>query len=171
MPALTQNYIEFLFNPDGSPKPRLQPVINYIPKSDSFILKYSVPGYHAPRQYFKFSYIPEVFPNEYISFIFETFSITDSFLHRHPHNRIPQVKKSIIEDYFGLDYINPPDAESIEVASYNLELAISLGRTHHSLFYFDDYLEAYKVLHPEIKRYSKNVVKRIQAEFNKAISS
>ena len=170
MPALTQNYIEFLFNNDGTLKTRNAPVINYIAESDSFILKYSIPGYHMPRQYFKFSYIPDTFPNSYIADIFDIFSITDSFLHRHPHNRIPSFKKSIIEDYFGLDTINPPDPESLSIAQYNLELAISLGRTHHSLFYFDDYLEAYKILHPEIKRFSKNVVKRIQAEFNKLIS-
>ena len=171
MPALSNSYIEFLFKPDGSLKTRNAPVINYVPESDSFILKYSVPGYHAPRQYFKFITVPEQFPNFYIAEIFRIFSVTDSFLYRHPHNSIPKVRKTIIEEYFGLDTINPPEPDEVEAAQYNLELALKLGRSHHSLFYFDDYLEAYKVLHPEIKRYSKNVVRKIQAEFNKAISN
>ena len=170
MPALSNSYIEFLFKPDGSLKSRNAPVISYIPESDSFILKYSVSGYHAPRQYFKFSVIPEQFPNVYVAEIFRVFSITNSFLFRHPHNRIPEVKKSIIEDYFGIESITPVDPEDLEVAKYNMELALKLGRENHSLFYFDSYLEAYKVLHPEIKRFSKNVVRRIQTEFNKAIS-
>jgi len=171
MPAKSFNYIEFLFTEDGQLKPRVAPVVNYAPESDSFILKYSVPGYHAPRQYFRFSVIPEQFPNVYIAEIFRIFSITNSFLFRHPHNRIPEVKKSIIEEYFDIDSITPVSPEDLEVAKYNMELALKLGRENHSLFYFDSYLEAYKVLHPEIKRFSKNVVRCIQAEFNKAISN
>ena len=172
MPALSNSYIEFLFNSDGTLKSRFAPVINYIPDTDSFILKYSVPGYHAPRQYFKFSLIPEQFPNEYVAEIFRVFSVTNSFLYRHPHNLTPLVKKAVIRQYFGLDEPEQVYTEDeIEAASYNLELALKLGREHHSLFYFDSYLEAYKILHPEIHRYSKNVVKRIQAEFNKLISN
>ena len=172
MPALSNSYIEFLFNSDGTPKPRVQPVISYKPETDSFILKYSVPGYHAPRQYFKFAVIPEQFPNCYVAEIFRLYSITNSFLYRHPHNLTPGVKKSIIREFFGIETAEQIYSdEEIEAAEYNLKLAIKLGREHHSLFYFDSYLEAYKVLHPEIRRYSKNVVKRIQAEFNKTISS
>ena len=171
MPAKSFNYMEFLFDEHGVLKKRLAPVVNYIPESDSFILRYSIPGYHMPRQYFRFSVIPNQFPNEYVAFIFQVFSITNSFLYRHPHNRIPNYKKSIIADYFGIEVVNKPDPEAIEVAEYNLNLALKLGRENHSLFYFDSYLEAYKVLHPEIKCYSKNVVKKIQAEFNKAISN
>jgi len=171
MPALTQNYIEFLFNEDGTLKARNAPVVNYLPVKDSFILKYSIPGYHMPRQYFSFDSIPDQFPNPFVADIFSIFSITNTFLFRHPHNLIPPFKKSIIRDYFGIEDVTEPDLEEVACAQYNLNLAISLGREHHSLFFFDSYLEAYKVLHPEIKRYSKNVVKRIQAEFNKLISS
>ena len=171
MPALSNSYIEFLFNDDGTPKPRVQPVINYIPESDSFILKYSIPGYHQPRQYFRFSVIPEQFPNEYVACIFRIYSINNSFLYRHPHNRIPAFKKSIINEFFGIEStVTQPDPEDIAIALYNLNLAIKLGRENHSLFYFDSYLEAYKVLHPEIKRYTKNIVRKIQTEFNKIIS-
>ena len=172
MPAKTIHYIEFLFNEDGALKVRNAPVVSYVPKTDSFVLRYSIPGYHVPRQYFKFVSIPEQFPNEYVSEIFRIFSITNSFLFRHPYSSIPPFKKSIICQYFGLDLFIPKySEEDIDIAKYNLNLAISLGRSHHSLFYFDSYLEAYKILHPEIKRYSKNVVKQIQAEFNKLISS
>lgn len=170
MPAKSLNLIEFLFNPDGTLKSRnTAPIINYIPESDSFILKYSIPGYHMPRQYFKFSDIPSQFPNEYISDIFYLFSITDSFLHRHPHNKIPAPRISLINEYFGIDNSYVPSPEETDNALYNLNLAIKLGRENHSLFYFDNYLEAYKILHPEL-RYTKNVVKKIQAEFNKRIS-
>ena len=164
------SYIEFLFSPDGSIKSRYQPVINYMPDSDSFIIKYSIPGYHAPRQYFKFSVIPEQFPNEYVSEIFKLFSITDSLLYRHPHNKALKPRQSIINDYFGIVPVHMPDPDEVAVAQYNLELAIKLGRENHSLFYFDSYIEAYKVLHPEIK-FTKNVIRSIQAEFNKLISS
>lgn len=171
MPAKSFNYIEFLFNQDATLKTRIAPVVSYISKTDSFILKYSVPGYHVPRQYFKFAVIPEQFPNEYVAEIFRIFSITDSFLNRHPKARIPDFKKSIVYDYFDVDTVPVYDPEEIETAKYNLELALKLGRQNHSLFYFDSYLEAYKVLHPEIKLYSKNVIRRIQGEFNKLISS
>ena len=171
MPALSNSYIEFLFNSDGTLKERLAPKVSYQAYTDSFVLKYSIPGYHTPRQYFSFLTIPEIFPNQYVAEIFRVFSITNSFLYRHPHNTIPNVKKSIIRDFFGL---NKPEQiyseDEIESAEYNLQLAIKLGREHHSLFYFDSFLEAYKILHPEIKRYSKNVVRRIQIEFNRAIS-
>lgn len=170
MPRLTENYIEFLFNEDGTLKTRNAPIVNYIPSSDSFILKYSIPGYHSPRQYFKFSIIPESFPNEFVAEIFRIFSITNSFLYRHPHKRIPDFKKSIVYDYFEIENSHNYSQDEIDAALYNLNLAISLGRQRHSLFYFDSYLDAYKILHPELK-YTKNVVKRIQAEFNKLISS
>lgn len=162
-------YIEFLFNSDGSIKARYQPVINYMPDSDSFIIKYSIPGYHSPRQYFKFSIIPEQFPNPYIAEIFRIFSITDSLLYRHPHNKVLKPRQSIINEYFDIHPVNVPDPEEVSISQYNLELAIKLGRENHSLFYFDSYLEAYKVLHPELK-YTKNVIRSIQAEFNKLIS-
>ena len=164
------NYIEFLFNEDGTPKIRYQPVINYIPDSDSFIIKYSIPGYHAPRQYFKFSVIPEQFPSEYVAEIFRIYSITDSLLYRHPHNKALKPRQSIINDYFGIHPTKIPDQEELSIASYNLELAIKLGRENHSLFYFDSYLEAYKILHPEIK-FTKNIIRSVQASFNKLISS
>lgn len=164
------SYIEFLFNPDGSIKSRYQPVINYMPDSDSFIIKYSIPGYHAPRQYFKFSTIPDKFSNPYIAEIFKLFSITDSLLYRHPKNKPLIPRQSIINNYFGIIPVHVPDPEEVEAATYNLNLAITLGRKNHSLFYFDSYLEAYKVLHPELK-YTKNVIRSIQADFNKAISN
>ena len=171
MPALSNSYIEFLFNNDGTPKPRVQPVISYIPESDSFVLKYSIPGYHQPRQYFKFAIVPEQFPNFYVAEIFRIYSVNNSFLYRHPHNCTPKAKKSIINEFFGLESnVNQPSPEDVEVAEYNLNLAIALGRKNHSLFYFDSYLEAYKILHPEIKRFTKNVIRNIQAEFNKIIS-
>ena len=166
------NYFEFLFNSDGSLKPRVAPVVNYLKDSNSFVLKYSVPGYHSPRQYFKFSSIPNQFPNEFVAFIFQTFSITDSFLFRHPHNKVPKVKHSIVNAYFNISPTPKSfSQEDIDIATYNLNLAIKLGKSHHSLFFFDSYLEAYKILHPEISRYSKSIVKSILTEFNKLISS
>lgn len=163
------SYINFLFNDDGSLKPRYAPIVSTKPDG-SFILKYSVPGYHTPRQYFSFSSIPSSFPNPYIAEIFRIFSITDSFLFRHPHNKIPPFRSSIINPFFNIVPSKKTfSPEEIEIASYNLNLAIRLGRSHHSLFFFDSYLEAYKILHPDI-RYSKSKIKQIQIDFNKLIS-
>lgn len=156
------NYKDFLFDEDGNLKLRNAPVVDYLPETDTFILKYSIPGYHCPRQYFKFAFIPEQFPNQYVAFIFKNFSITNSFLYRHPHNKIPKPKSG---RKIKTKILSP---EVAEMAQYNLNLAVKLGRLHHSLFYFDSYLEAYKILHPEIKRLN---VKQVQIEFNKLISS
>lgn len=166
---MRNSYLRFLFNEDGSLKSRNAPVIT-TNEDGSYILKYSVPGYHTPRQYFKFVDIPEHFPNEYVKLIFGFFSVTNSFLFRRPHNCTPKVRKSIINEILGVkNNVRVYSEEDIELANYNLNLAISLGRSRHSLFYFDQFLDAYKILHPEI-RYTQNAIKNIQALFNKLIS-
>lgn len=163
------NYIQFLFDEDGTLKSRYAPVVT-TNKDGSFLLKYSVPGYHSPRQYFKFDEIPSSFPNEFVSEIFRVFSITNSFLFRRPHNKIPSHRVSIVNDFFGIIPAKKSYSEDeIEIAQYNLNLAIKLGRERHSLFYFDSYLDAYRILHPEL-RYSSSVIRSIQAGFNKLIS-
>ena len=164
------NYINFLFSDTGELKSRYAPVISYVPESDSFILKYSIPGYHSPRQYFKFGFeilSEPVYPNFYVSEIFRIFSITSSFLFRRPKSKTPSFKISIIAEHFKIQKQVSP--EDFEIATYNLNLAIQLGRQSHSLFYFDSYLEAYKILNPNIK-YTSSVVKKLQAEFNRIIS-
>lgn len=164
------DYIAFLFNEDATLKQRYAPVVSYQKESDCFILKYSIPGHHAPRQYFVFRSIPKQFPNFYVSEIFRIFSITESFLFRRPKRAIPHFRSSIINEYFNIVSIPQPiDPDTRSIAEYNIELAISLGRKHHSLFYFDSYLENYKILHPEI-RFTPSVVKSLQANFNKLIS-
>ena len=164
------NYIDFLFYPDGSVKPRYQPVLSFNPSSDSFILKYSVPGYHSPRQYFSFSSLPSSFPNCFVAEIFRIFSITDSILFRRPRHLLLKPRTSIIRAYFNL----PKPAKSYssdetQIAQYNYDLAIKLGKQHHSFFFFNDFLESYKILHPNLK-YTKNVVSRVLALYNSLIS-
>ncbi len=165
---ISPKYLFFLFDDFGNLKKRYAPVISYQAATNSFVLKYSIPGYHQPRQYFYFSSIPDKFPNQFVEDIFSIFSITDSVLYRHPKSLIPSPRLSVLSQFF--DIFNDYSDDEVDAANYNLNLAIKLGRIHHSLFYFDSYLEAYKILHPEIRRYSKNVVRNIQAEFNKLIS-
>lgn len=163
-------YIHFLFNPDGSLKQRYAPVVSYQKQTDSFVLKYSIPGHHSPRQYFFFKEIPATFPNNFISEIFRLFSITESFLFRHPKSKVPTPRYSIINSELHISYNPKPiSQENIDIALYNMNLAITLGKQHHSLFFFDSYLENYKLIHPEI-RFTKNVVKKLQRDFNLLIS-
>lgn len=163
------SYLNFLFDSQGNLKPSHAPVLYYKKKTDSFILKYSIPGYHQPRQSFSFVAIPDQFPNPFLSDIFHYFSITNSLLFRHPSRIIPKPKQSLINSFFNIKLVPSYSQDEIDTASYNLNLALKLGRTHHSLFYFDSYLEAYKVLHPELK-FTKSVISSVQKQFNSLIS-
>lgn len=142
------SYIDFLFDSNTYKlKPQYAPVISYIPKSDSFLLKYSVPGYHSPRQYFKFVDIPSQFPNQYVAQIFHFFSITPTLLFRHPKKIVPKPKKSLVERHFGVSrQIHQYDEETRSIAEYNANLALSKARANHSLASFDFYFDAVKIL-------------------------
>ena len=166
------SYISFLFNTDdASIKSRYAPVVYPISGSNSFKLAYSIPGYHSPRQYFSFSSIPSSFPNRFVADIFHFFSITPSFLFYLTKPKSPKPKLALVKKELGI-YSKPIRSfsqDEIDVASYNLNLAISLARKNHSLFFFDSYLQAYKILHPNL-HYSSSTVKSILSDFAKLIS-
>lgn len=158
------NYLNFLFTPLGELKLNLAPVVYYKKNTDSFILKYSIPGYHQPRQSFSFVSIPESFPNVFVETIFKFFSITDSLLFRHPSRIVPKPKQASVNKVLNIHKSFSQD--EIDTANFNLNLAIKLGKLHHSLFFFDDYYNAFKILFPD----SNLSKKQIQAKFNSLIS-
>ena len=164
------NYVKFLFDESLKVKPRYQPILAFQPKNEVFILKYSIPGYHSPRQYFKFFEIPQQFPNPYVEAIFKLFLINDSILFRRPRNLKLKPKLAAVRKALGLPrQIHIVSPEEKEIAQHNMDLALKLGREKHSLFYFDFYLEAYKSIHPEI-RFTQKQISLLQKFFNKAIS-
>lgn len=164
--SVSKNYLSFLFDPNtGSLKSPTAPVIYYKKNTDSFILKYSIPGYHQPRQSFSFVTIPDTFPNSFVADIFHYFSITNSLLFRHPKRIIPNPKNSLVFKDLNIDTHNYSD-DDLDTASYNLNLALKLGKSQHSLFYFDSYYQAFKILYPN----SNMTRKQLQKQFNLTIS-
>lgn len=161
------SYASFLFDDDLNVKNRYAPVLNTL-DDGSYLLKYSIPGYHSPRQYFRFQadLLDEPqFPNLFVSFIFGYFCLNRSLLFRNPHNYRLKPKKAALGSLIGLKRdVNASrlSSDELDCANYNVELAIKLGKIHHSLFFFPQFYQNYKLLFPNASySYARKLFNRL----------